>query len=89
MLHAMGNRQPIAVHTECSSAGRTSFFSVIDSVLRIDHVLCQESVIHALGHLRFREPETCTQLLNGFIESMPTGHPLTIYAQEARDSVIE
>ena len=61
----------------------------LDDVLRIDHVACQESAIHGLGHRFPRHPERAPAILRMFLRRGPIADDrLVPYAESATSGCI-
>ncbi len=65
---------------------------VLEALLQIDHVACQESAIHGLGHWAFYQKNPAREVLRRFLkrsESSPMRPGLHEYAKQALTGIIQ
>jgi hypothetical protein len=65
-----------------------AFLSSMQSILAIDHVACQESALHGLGHWHHAHPGAVETIIDGFLK---TERPAALreYAQAARTGCVQ
>lgn len=60
-------------------------FELLTATLRLDHVTCRESAVHALGHLLYEDAfcKCAAAMLEEYLAFELDGHPLSDYAIDA------
>lgn len=68
----------------------TAFLASMRSILSIDHVACQESALHGLGHWRWAHGEAVEKIIDDFLRGRPAlPHGLRTYARSARCGCVQ
>jgi len=63
--------------------------AVMERILGIPHVACQESALHGLGHWKFDHPEEVVTIIDDFLKREPNLRPdLVGYAEAAKTGCI-
>ncbi len=59
--------------------------AVMTDILAIDHIACQESALHGLGHWQPQHPDAVAQTVGSFLAQSPDiAAPLRDYARRPR-----
>ena len=66
-----------------------AIFSVLDSVLAIPHLACQEAALHGLGHLSHDDPEKVAAIVGRFLKTKIRNRDLRDYAEAAREGLVQ
>lgn len=65
-------------------------FDSMQRILSIDHIACQKSALHGLGHWHDDNPERVEEIIDAFIANNPEMNPdLLTYARQARTGYIQ
>jgi hypothetical protein len=64
--------------------------AIMERILRISHVACQESALHGLGHWAFDHPEEVAKIIDDFLRREPNlRDDLIAYAEAAKTGCIQ
>lgn len=66
-----------------------AILGVLDSILTLDHLACQEAALHGLGHLFNDEPERVMSIVDGFLQTEILNDRLRDYALGAREGLVQ
>jgi len=68
----------------------SAFLESMRSILTIDHVACQESALHGLGHWRHAHNATVESIIDEFLKKERNlSEPLRKYAGDARRGCVQ
>lgn len=63
-------------------------FAVLEDILAIPHLACQESALHGLGHLFHDDPEQVGAIVDRFLATEIRNEDLRAYAEAARKGTV-
>lgn len=66
-----------------------AIFEVLESILAIPHLACQEAALHGLGHLSQGDPEQVGAIVDRFLKTEIGNEDLRAYAKEAREGLVQ
>lgn len=62
---------------------------VMERVLKLDSIACQESALHGLGHWHISYPKRCESIVDGFLSTKISREELRDYAEAARMGCVQ